>query len=96
MDWRYIAAAYLAAVNILAFLLMGIDKRRARRNRWRISERTLFLFPALGGALGGIAGMTFFHHKTRHWYFRYGLPALLALQLGVVWLICRGVRGVHP
>jgi len=91
-----IAAVYLAAVNLLAFLLMGIDKRRARRNKWRISERTLFLFPVLGGTLGGIAGMVLFHHKTRHWYFRLGLPALLAAQLGLMWLVWRGAGGMLP
>ena len=75
------AAGYLLLINLVAFLLMGLDKRRARRNRWRISEKTLFLSAVLGGSVGAIAGMYLFHHKTRHWYFRYGLPALLALQI---------------
>ena len=52
-----VLAGYLAAVNLAAFLLMGADKRRARRGGWRVSEKTLFLFPALGGALGGLLGM---------------------------------------
>ena len=72
---------YLIAVNVLAFVLMGLDKRRARRDQWRISEKTLFLPAVLGGSLGAIAGMRLFHHKTKHWYFRYGLPALLAVQI---------------
>lgn len=72
---------YLAFVNLLAFALMGIDKGRARRNRRRISEKTLFLFPLLGGALGGIIGMFFFRHKTKHWYFKWGFPLLLAAQI---------------
>ena len=78
---RLILLGYLLAINVLACLLMGLDKRRARRNRWRISEKTLFLSAVLGGSVGAIAGMYLFHHKTRHWYFRYGLPALLALQI---------------
>ena len=81
---------WLGAVNLAAFALMGLDKWKARHERWRIPEKTLFLFPLLGGAVGGIAGMRCFHHKTKHWYFRWGLPALLLVQLGaVVWLRLR-------
>lgn len=77
---------YLLAVNLAAFALMGADKGRARRGRWRISEKALFLPALLGGALGGTLGMRAFRHKTRHWYFRYGFPLLLALQLlGLIW-----------
>lgn len=78
---------YLLCVNGAGFLLMGLDKRRAKRGKWRIPEKTLFLPPLLGGTPGAIAGMHVFHHKTKHWYFRYGLPALLVLQLGAAgWL----------
>ncbi len=77
---------YLLCVNGAGFLLMGLDKRRAKRGQWRIPEKTLFL-PLLGGTPGAIAGMHVFHHKTKHWYFRFGLPALLVLQLGAAgWL----------
>jgi len=83
-----LAALYLAIVNLVAFILMGVDKRRAKKYRWRISEGTLFLFPVLGGSLGGILGMKLFHHKTKHWYFRFGFPALLLIQLAVGgWLV---------
>ncbi len=71
---------WLCLANAAAFLLMGVDKHRAQRNAWRISERTLFLPVLLGGSLGGCFGMFLFHHKTRHWYFRFGFPALLLLQ----------------
>lgn len=71
----------LLTVNLLALALMGVDKRRAGRGSWRISERTLFLFPLLGGALGGTLGMLLFHHKTRKWQFAYGFPLLAIAQL---------------
>ena len=84
--WQ-LMALYLAAANLAAFILMGADKSRARRGRWRISEKALFLPALLGGALGGVLGMRAFRHKTRHWYFRFGFPALLLLQAaGLVWL----------
>lgn len=88
--FRQILFYYLIAVNVLAFVLMGVDKRRAKQNAWRIPEKTLFLLAILGGALGGVAGMRLFHHKTRHWYFKYGFPLLLILQLaGAGWCAWR-------
>ena len=87
--WQFLFY-YLIAVNVLAFVLMGIDKRRAKQNAWRIPEKALFLPAILGGALGGVAGMRLFHHKTRHWYFKYGFPLLLFLQLaGAGWCAWR-------
>ena len=80
---------YLLLVNLTAFVLMGLDKRRARRERWRIPEKTLFLPAVLGGSVGAIAGMYLFRHKTRHWYFRLGLPALLLLQVGLALFVLR-------
>lgn len=79
---------YLAAINIIAFAAMGIDKAKARAGKWRIAEGTLFALAALGGALGGTLGMRIFHHKTKHKEFRFGFPALLCLQCAaVVYLI---------
>ena len=72
---------YLFAVNITAFALFGADKRKARRNAWRISEKALFLSAVLGGSLGAMVGMRVFHHKTKHWYFVFGIPAILVLQI---------------
>ena len=72
---------WLAVINLIAFALMGLDKWKARRDAWRIPEKTLFLAALLGGALGGTVGMHLFHHKTRHRYFRFGFPVLLILQL---------------
>lgn len=72
---------YLLVINIIGFAMMGIDKKRAVRGAWRISEASLFTAALLGGALGCTAGMHFFRHKTRHWYFRYGMPFLFILEL---------------
>ncbi len=71
---------YLLAVNLITFVLYGVDKRRARRDAWRIPEKTLLLLPLIGGSVGGILGMRLFHHKTKHWYFCYGLPFMLLVQ----------------
>ena len=79
---------YILTVNLAGFLLMGVDKRRARRDAWRIPEKTLFLPAVLGGAVGCMLGMRVFHHKTKHWYFRFGFPALLLAQILLAgWLI---------
>lgn len=75
---------WLLVINAGTFLLFGVDKRRAVRGRWRISERTLIGAAALGGSPGALLGMKVFHHKTRHKKFRYGIPVLLALQAGLV------------
>lgn len=72
---------YLLAVNIVGFALMGSDKKKAKKGAWRIPEATLFLAAILGGSIGSILGMQVFRHKTQHWYFKYGMPAILILQL---------------
>ena len=84
---RYIAY-YLAAVNLAAFFLMWLDKRRARRKgARRIRERTLFLSALLGVSVGAIVGMRLFRHKTKHWYFVWGMPAILVVQAILTGLI---------
>ena len=79
-----IALAVIAVMNVVSFALMGIDKRRARRGAWRISEKALFLTTACFGGLGGVLGMKVFHHKTQHWYFRVFFPVLLVLQIAIL------------
>lgn len=80
---------YLAAVNVLAFFAYGDDKRRAKRaGARRTPEKTLLGLAAVGGSLGALLGMRLFHHKTRHWYFKYGVPTMLLLQVaagGAAW-----------
>lgn len=70
--------------SLAAFLLFGVDKRRARRKLRRIPEKTLFLFALLGGSPGAILGMRIFRHKTLHKRFRYGLPLILLAQLALL------------
>ena len=82
---------YLIFVNTAAFAAMGIDKLKAAKGRWRISEKTLFLLAAAGGRIGSILGMFAFRHKTKHLSFRLGLPAILALQCIAAYLIRRAL-----
>ena len=78
---------YLAAVNLLAFTVYGVDKRRAKKDKRRVPEKTLFLLAVIGGSVGAWAGMYTFRHKTRHWYFVWGIPAILMAQVALaVWL----------
>ena len=78
---------YLAAVNVVTFAVYGADKRRARKDRRRVPEKTLFLLALMGGSAGALAGMYTFRHKTRHWYFVWGIPAILLAQIALaVWL----------
>lgn len=79
-----IVLVYLAIVNIVGFAMMGIDKQKAIRGAWRIPEASLFLAAGLGGSIGSILGMQIFRHKTKHWYFKYGMPAILILQIIIV------------
>lgn len=72
---------YLAAVNIITFIMFGADKARAVKDKWRISEAALILTALLGGSIGALAGMRIFHHKTKHRKFTVGIPVILALQI---------------
>ena len=72
---------YLAVINIITFIMFGADKARAAKGRWRISESALILAALLGGSTGALAGMRFFHHKTKHRKFTIGIPVILALQI---------------
>ena len=76
-----ILVLYLLIINILALAVMGLDKFRARKNKWRIRERTLFLFALAGGSIGVFLGMRLFHHKTRHRAFVIGIPVILCIQV---------------
>ena len=80
----------LICINLAVFFLYGEDKRRSIRGEWRISERNLLLAAFCFGSLGAFLGMKHYHHKTKHWYFVWGVPAILLAQLALaVWLLTR-------
>ena len=79
-----ITLAYLLAINVATFLVYGIDKLKAKRAKWRISEATLLLLAAAGGSIGAWLGMKVWHHKTLHMKFRYGVPLIILLQIALI------------
>lgn len=81
MNAAYLFLLWLVLMSVALFFMMGADKRRARLGLRRTPEAQLFLFAFLGGALGGWLGLRVFHHKTRHWYFSFGFPAIALAQL---------------
>ena len=78
-----IILGYLLAVNIATFFLYGIDKYKAKKGRWRISEITLLLMAVIGGSIGAWAGMRHWHHKTMHKKFKYGIPLIITFQVAL-------------
>ena len=83
-----VLAVYLAAVNLVAFAVYGIDKYSAKKGMRRVPEKTLFALALVGGSLGAFLGMRTFRHKTRHWYFVWGIPAIMLAQIALgVWLM---------
>ena len=91
---------YLLGINILTFLVYGLDKWKARKNRWRIPEATLLMLAVIGGSVGALLGMCTFRHKTRQNKFRIGLPLILLAQLVILFLLIRSVpmveQACHP
>lgn len=76
-----VVAYFLVSINILSFIVYGIDKWRAAHGRWRIPESTLLGLAVIGGSIGALIGMKVWHHKTKHKKFVFGLPAILLIQL---------------
>ena len=72
---------YLGVINLIGFFAMFLDKQKAKRGKWRIPEKTLFLLAIIGGSLGTTFGMHVFRHKTKHWYFKFGMPMILIIQI---------------
>lgn len=84
----------IAIMSLIGFCAMGIDKAKAKAGAWRIPEKTLFGIAILGGGAGVWLGMELFRHKTKHWYFKYGIPAICILEMiaaGYVWLKIKGI-----
>ena len=85
----HIALIYLAIINVITFFLFGIDKLKAKRSKWRVSEAMLLGMAAIGGSIGAWLGMMVWHHKTLHKKFRYGIPLIILIQVGLlVWVMC--------
>ena len=81
---NYELMIYLAAVNVLTFFMYGIDKLKAKRSKWRISEATLLWMAVIGGSIGAWLGIKIWHHKTMHKKFKYGVPAIIILQIAAI------------
>ena len=75
---------YLLAINAVTFIVYGIDKYKAKKAKWRISEATLLLLAVLGGSVGAWMGMKVWHHKTMHKKFKYCIPAILLIQIALM------------
>lgn len=78
---KIIISVYFLIMNLAGFLSMEFDKRKAIKHQWRVPEKVLFLLAILGGSIGSTTGMYVFHHKTKHWYFALGMPAILIIQI---------------
>lgn len=81
MDVITLLLGYFIVMNLIGLSLMGIDKYKAKKRAFRIPEATLFIVAVIGGSIGSIIGMYAFRHKTKHWYFVYGMPFILILQI---------------
>lgn len=77
-------AYYLLGINAVTFIVYGIDKYKAKKAKWRIPEATLLLLAVLGGSIGAWMGMKVWHHKTKHKKFKYGIPAILLIQIALM------------
>lgn len=75
---------YLFVINIITYFLYGLDKQKAKQNRWRIPEKVLLGLAAFGGTIGALLGMRMFRHKTQKWKFKLGVPVILAIQIALV------------
>ena len=79
---------YLIVINIVSFLVYGVDKWKTKQGSWRISEATLLILAVIGGSIGALLGMKIWHHKTMHKKFKYGLPLILLAQIALIYFIC--------
>lgn len=78
---------YLIVINILTFVVYGVDKWKAKQGSWRISEAALLILAVIGGSIGALLGMRVWHHKTMHLKFKYGLPLILLAQIVLLYLL---------
>ena len=83
-NYLHIALIYLVIINVVTFLMYGIDKWKAKKSKWRIPEATLLMMAVVGGSIGAWLGMKVWHHKTLHKKFRFGVPAIIIVQLAII------------
>ena len=101
MNLLHIVFIYLVSINVVTFFMYGIDKWKAKKSRWRIRETALLGLAVLGGSIGAWLGMKVWHHKTQHKKFRFGVPAIIIIQLSIIvyllykWTV-RWIRWVEP
>ena len=86
---------YLIFINVVTFLVYGIDKWKAKQGSWRISEATLLILAVFGGSIGALLGMKVWHHKTMHKKFKYGLPLILLAQIALIYNEHEAIRKHH-
>ncbi|MBO5586624.1 MAG: DUF1294 domain-containing protein [Prevotella sp.] len=84
MNYELYITAFLLSVNVVAFFMYGIDKWKAKKDKWRTSEATLLWLAVIGGSIGAWLGMKVWHHKTMHKKFRYGLPLIIIVQIALI------------
>ena len=90
MSTKQIILIYLVAMNVVTFFAYGIDKWKAKRSKWRISEATLLGMAVIGGSIGAWLGMRVWHHKTMHKKFQLGIPLIIVVQIAlVIWIISK-------
>ena len=88
---------YLLIINVVTFIVYGIDKYKAKHAKWRISEATLLLLAAIGGSIGAWCGMKVWHHKTMHKKFKYGVPVIFILQVALaIWIVSKMAQTPMP
>ena len=87
----YLVLTYFVLITVVAFALMGIDKNKAKKGAFRISEASLFITALIGGSIGSTAGMLVFHHKTNHWYFQVFMPLITLVQFTAIlmWILIK-------
>ena len=96
MTIKLLIACYLVAINVVTFVMYGIDKWKAKHNKWRIPEATLLGLAVVGGSVGAWLGMKVWHHKTMHKKFKYGIPFILMAQIVIVLLTsCRSKQTIE-
>ena len=93
-DFLHIAIIYFVAINVVTFFMYGIDKWKAKRSKWRISEATLLWMVVVGGSIGAWLGIKIWNHKTMHKKFKYGVPAIIILQIAIIVYITIKVEGL--